>query len=395
MALDTKPTKTTKYAPDYLDLGAVETYFSRSPAALPFQRSQAGSTGITFLPIDSKFNWLVKWQNHSLSEVEYICSQFYKRTFTHLSIPQTIYSMPEQLRKKLFDYFQKEKVLEGHFPILMEYKDGNTLKKFIENGNFFELSAEDRVKMFASFGEISGYDFMIGNCDRFIPANFRGEINDRFKANTGNFLIELEAPTDSGILVEKKSLKTVHFIDNTPHLYSFFELSERSKAPLSAKDDDFCLDMDLIFKNGGTEGVDTPPIEASALPAQERGRLPTGDELREQRLDDFKYYFNANDKQLKLLTHQIALGIKNELQDTLVNQKGKFDFIFNEMDADGNICENAIFKGLLAARKNIIGLNPSIMGSLSGEITSSSSKANIIVQKFISRVLTFVRGVVA
>src|SRR5271169_6623350 len=88
-----------------------------------FQRSQAGSSGLTYLPMEVEFKWVVKWQNRTQAEIEYLCTEFYKRAFNHLSVPSMLFNLSQKPTEILRRYF--DGVAEIHVPLLIEYKNGN------------------------------------------------------------------------------------------------------------------------------------------------------------------------------------------------------------------------------------------------------------------------------
>ena len=67
----------------------VRNYLSTKRDPFPFQRSNLGSSGQTYLPLDPSFRVVIKWQNAIQTEAEHLCSEFYSRVFPHLSVPKT------------------------------------------------------------------------------------------------------------------------------------------------------------------------------------------------------------------------------------------------------------------------------------------------------------------
>ena len=158
----------------------------------PFQRSSSGSSGFTFLPKNIQFPWVVKWQNPIQAEIEYICTEFFRRSFTHLSVPKIIYKISNSEKNEMLNYFRNQGISSQHIPILIEYKTGNNLKQVFQNKNMNFESIHEMSQFFYNFGEISGYDYLIANCDRFIPNELSEELKNEFSVNGGNILVEID-----------------------------------------------------------------------------------------------------------------------------------------------------------------------------------------------------------
>lgn len=340
----------------------------------PFQKSSAGSTGATFLPVDYNFRWVVKWQNRALTESEHLSTTFYRKAFQHLSVPTTLYPAPEELMTKVVKIFQSQKnvnIADTHVPMFMQYRDGSTLNKLIEKDHILKLPDNELKKLFRMLGEIAAYDYLIANFDRFLPSDFDGTINHKHSANGGNILVELE---DIRPIAKTAEFKTVQVIDNAPLPTGFFTLEEQ-KEPANEEDQAFNLEGLGLFDETEPQEIET----ISSNPAS----AVDGQKLRDGHHEKFVRFRDSEEKDLKILAKQIRIGIINQWNDVLA-QKGIQKHPFLEDPKLPSLMEESIFEGLKNAREKMVSINihETISNLEKMEITTTAGK---IVLDFIRK----------
>jgi len=366
-----------------IQLEDVSNYFFGLPKSVfPFQRSSAGSTGVTFLPLDWDFKWVVKWQNPSLTEVECLCTEFYRRAFVHLSIPQAICVLPDELKKKMREVFKAQNISDAYIPMLLEYKNGSTLNKLFEFAHILKLSPEERTKLFIHIGEIAGYDFLIANFDRLAPAGFKGTIDKRHSVNGGNLMVEFVIPSNSATWEGNGSVSTVHVIDNAPQPILFFAPEERRIEDLSDN-----LDMRgfALFEEDDYE-EHSMEVESQGVVDSDQGIL-----LREQRFQDFQNFMQSDPQGISLLASQIYIGIKNEW--IRISRDKTLDLPnFIEDPTEKEVMERSLEEGLWKARNNLKELPlQQVLEELEAE-NNATTKAAEIVFDFIKKNLAFTQN---
>jgi hypothetical protein len=306
-----------------------------------FQRSHAGNTGKTFLPIDYDFNWVVKWQNRLYCQIEFIATEFFRRGFQHLSVPRPLHVTDISSRQVILRQFKQQDISVKDEPLLLEYCQGNTLAVFYVEAHVEKLDSVELAGLFKRFGIISGYDFLIGNNDRLIPSGLPACLSLPHQANGGNVLIELSG----------NSVAAVHAIDNGPNQIYFFDGTER---------DDRLEDQDegvsfAIFDGEGPAAA--APIKAVSL---------QGDEYRRARASDFLYFMQAQEGEMTLLAMKILEGIQTAWKKALYERQlksarplllnvKKVALLFNPEKEGGrrsSLC-NSIKSGLMEARNDI------------------------------------------
>lgn len=312
-----------------------------------YKRSFFGATACTFLPLDPYFPWVQKWEGRFEGEAEYVCSQFFLRSFPHLSIPRT-YMDIEDITQRLFKYTTRMKlegiVLSKQIPLLIEYKDGSNLKFMCQN--IFEskgfIPVDEISKICSIFGEIAGYDFLIGNTDRLIPDNISNHSIDTYhKANGGNILIELDLANphyqvkqygskESDQIDNLFRLLKCHVIDNAPCFGSFFSLREKKGVMPEDNDED-----DYIFNT--EQAYETEPLEIDSI----------GEELRRKMYDSFKFLINSSSKELEFIAKVIALGLKNECKAVLTTQTSLKENKNDEIELLYQQYEKQIIQGIM------------------------------------------------
>lgn len=348
----------------------------------PFQKSSSGCTGVTFLPCAPDFKWVIKWQKPSLCEAEHLSTEFFRRSFKHLSIPKTILFLPPSLNKKITSIFQRERIsiAEGYLPLLIEYKDGNTLKKHFEFSHFNKLPFPARTKLFAAFGEVSGYDFLIANFDRFLKANFRQEIDLKHSVNGGNIIIEL-APSPHSEQSMKASLSNiVHVIDTSPYAPTFFSSNE---IKLETNSGDFEPNCRGIW-----DDEDPMEIDTSVAQNEPSSYLISGQSLREQRSAEFEQFMQSNVQEINILAEQIFIGIVNQIKEAVGNDRSILD-LFEDSDQK-IILQNALAGGLLSSRAHLKSLPMQAVLSELWEEIKPQTEAARITHEFIQKNLTFI-----
>lgn len=206
---------------------------------------------------------------------------------------------------------KKEAIGDSQHLLYMEFKRGRNLTNFLKQGDFFKLSESGLSSLFKLFGEVAGYDLIIANCDRFLPANFRGDIQKNHIINTGNIMIEVKS-------LDLKDIE-VHVIDNAPHFVSFFISQETAKAKDSSSGD-----YNLCFFSGGS-------VESSSSNDDDNGNFPQvalSVNPRPERSKDFKYFIEGDEKVLELMAEQVIVGFENEtsklFKDTQQEEALKF-----------------------------------------------------------------------
>lgn len=297
----------------------------------PFIKSSLGSTGITFLPKDFNFKWVVKWQNPALTETEFTCTQFYKRAFTDLSVPEAIYPLPEALVKKFQVLFKAKSISDQYVPMLLEFKRGNNLNKLFENRLIFQLPDNELESLFTTFGMIAGFDSLIANYDRFLPHGYRGKVDQTHSANGGNVMVEFCVPESFNSA--QASLKSVYVIDISPHSLLFFDPKERKVEEIEAEG---------IGDLGGMFGEEE---EVSVITTE---RVSIGESLRKDRAEDFRYFMSISPDRMQDLAQQVAIGIRNEWADKYPNRISEVD----QLSSKSAISEG-LEKGLLFAQSKI------------------------------------------
>ncbi|MBF5059979.1 hypothetical protein [Candidatus Neptunochlamydia vexilliferae] len=274
----------------------------RKNKPFPFMRSSLGSTGLTFISRQIEFKYVLKWQKLYYTQCEHFCTNFYKRAFSHLSIPKVDMISGEKEEKAIRQFFQEESVSKTQHLLCMEFKRGSNLADFVQYGNFFQLPQEGIKSLFTQFGEIAGYDLIIANCDRFLPAGFRGKIQSSYEINAGNIMIE----------VKNLNLKDieVHVIDNAPHFVSFFRFDEREKKQSGESNSDIGLSLLGMNSDVSYSSSDDDQIETTSKVnlAEERGK-------------DFDYFIRGDIEVLKLMAEQIITGFNNEFNRMKVDKE--------------------------------------------------------------------------
>ncbi len=357
-------------------------FFSLPKKECPFQRSSAGSTGVTFLPLDFDFKWVVKWQNPSLTEAEYLCTEFYRRAFIHLSVPQAICVLPEALKKKIQEVFKGQNISDAYTPMLLEYKNGSTLNKLFEFGHIYKLSPEKREELYVHIGEIAGYDFLIANFDRLVPANFRGTIDARHSVNGGNLMVELELPSSSEKWGENRLESSIHVIDNAPQPILFFAPEERRIEDLS---DEVDIGGFAFFEE---DGFEEPLME---IESQEIADSEQGTRLREQRYQDFQNFMQADHEETLLLARQIRIGITNEWNRILADKNLALSNLMEDPQ-EQEAMVRSLEKGLWLAKNNLKELPlQRVLEELETE-NNTTTKAAKIVFDFIKKNLAFTQN---
>lgn len=281
----------------------VREFIKRKHIEFPFQRSSNGVSGLTFLPLDLEFRWVVKWQNQIQGEVEYLCTELFRRSFPHASVPRTELAVDPRFIDPLRDFFgKKESVASIHKPLFMQYLNGSNLAKLSQFERFFKLSGEQLFQLGRNFGEIAGYDFLIANSDRFLPKHFRGKINKYYCVNSGNILVEM----DKDVLVR------VHFIDNAPLFDEFYTSTEAhvsySEGTSAAFEGGFS-----IFGNSDSEE------EVSQKPSSPISKEETHE--RTAYHEDFLYFISAKENDFERMAQQMYIGIINDIDDDKVKKK--------------------------------------------------------------------------
>ncbi|MBF5059806.1 hypothetical protein [Candidatus Neptunochlamydia vexilliferae] len=279
----------------------------------PFQKSASGGSGQTFLPLSRTIPWVIKWQPIYQAECEVLCSKFYKRTFTHLSVPQVEFVSEETL-KKLQQFFSQRpstNIPKDYHPILIEYKVGQNLKKACETNNIFSLSSKAWLTLFENLGEIAGYDLLIGNCDRFIPENIHSTKQAISRVNSGNILIEWN---------NDKALKTVHLIDNAPHFSSFFDVKEKRSRSSSSSS----IGASNLFNNSQDSSNESSQDQS---PVQNQIVL-SGEQKRKNRLADLKYFTSAPKEGIQ----KIAKLIYKDIASEFTQQISQPDKLINSLE---------------------------------------------------------------
>ncbi len=363
-------------------LEVVSNYFFGLPKKkFPFQKSIAGSTGVTFLPLGYNFKWVVKWQNPSLTEAEYLCTVFYKRAFVHLSVPQAICVLSDELINKIREVFKGQNISDTYIPMLLEYKDGNTLNKLFEFEHILKLSPEEREKLFVRVGEIAGYDFLIANFDRLVPAGFKDTVDEKHSVNGGNLIVELKVPPTSEEWESEGSVSSIHVIDNAPHPILFFAPDERRIKELS--DDDMDLEGGMFYLEDEFE------VPSEKIEPQEVADSNLGSRLREKRHQDFLNFIQRDSEGIRVLAKQICIGIKNEWNRIIKEKKLTVpNFIEDTQEA----MEESLAQGLLLAQVNLKELPlQQVLDELRAENNTVTEAAKIVFD-FIQKNLIFTQN---
>lgn len=341
----------------------LDSYFSKTHKNFPFRRSGLGSSGFTFLPLSPFFNWVIKWQNPYQTESEYLCTQFYRRSFDHLSVPDVRMIVDKDLINTMYEFFQRYKgedgtqVLYYYTPLVMEYKDGNNLFYAYKESHLFKLNAAGLEKLFHSFGEILGYDFVIANCDRFSPKGFRGAIDKRYRINSGNIMIEFVVPRELDPEETVAVLRTVHSIDNAPLFLFFFDTREKKYVEEGVKALEENLDGAFsLFGESPIEEQENSPSES------DEDKEIEGPNLREERHQDFRSFVEGDDEFIHQLAMQSRIGIINELTTPSKESKESTkDFlaraehlkVFMEKSENERAIREGMITGIKKARKHL------------------------------------------
>lgn len=255
-----------------------------SASPLPFRRSGLGASGLTFLPLIPETNFVMKFQSSVQTESEALATEVFRKIFPQFSIPNVYQKthLLERHRKDMIPILGKLEIQKkdsaAESVLFMRYKQGSNLKYLTTGGQIFKLPREQFIYLFRSIGEIAGADLLIGNCDRFVLKNFRGEIDDTHMINSGNIMLEFPVQDFERAFQE---IKNIHVIDNGPALLQFFEKSENRGLAAKSKEKDL------------------------------------GGQLRTNRFEDFKFYLNASDDQIQALATQIYIGFINSSWDAL------------------------------------------------------------------------------
>ena len=326
------------------DLNLAVNFQKIKDLGFPYQKSTVGATGKTFLPKDHSLCYVVKWQKKLFCECEHTCTKFYKKVFAHLSVPKTFHETDRKTREVALNFFQKysgcASLEKSDYPLFMEYLTGNNLVQFGVNKNLVFFLEKSIETLFYSFGEIAGYDLLVGNSDRFFPAKFIGNIDTDFKVNGGNIMIEVNFD---------HSLKNIHIIDNAPKFSEFFTMSERT-----GKSDNEPI-FDIFSDNVG-----------SLLETDESSEVEEFD-YRADRERDFQYYIQGTDEEIKKMAEQIYIGIKNEIRSSLENPEEN-DLFFKKNE---NLIKAKLYEGLIKARQN---MGESSVSGIFDEIMKSDIK---------------------
>ncbi len=345
-----------------------------------YKRSFFGATACTFLPLDADFPWVLKWQGRFEAEAEYVCTEFLRKSFCHLSIPIILFDL-ENVTQRLSRYKIQMKlegvVLSKHIPILVEYKEGSNLKfmckNFLESDGF--ISPEEISKICILFGEIAGYDFLIGNTDRLIPNDIHNHsIKTYHKANGGNLQIELNLAFTPDKNNSFRLLKC-HLIDNAPCFGSFFSLTEKKQeSPKDTEEDIYNLyseEGNGSNENAGLNNYNYKgeiPEEENYEKREEPEEDAEGKKLREKMLNSFIYFFNSSTKELNFIASIIAQGLINECKFVLTNQSAnnenkndEIEYLYKKYD---KLIIEGIELGLEKAKKNI--KNPDLLTIIEG-----------------------------
>lgn len=293
-----------------------------------FQRSTWGATAATFLPIAS-FPWVMKWESRLEAEAEYVCTQLFSRAFTSLSVPMTFLDV-EAITSRETRYVKSRKVegvaLGSQIPLVVEFLDGSNFKEVCKRlGPVLPaLSDEEIGKVCAVFGEIAGYDYLIGNTDRLIPVELS---NPNHKANGGNLQLELD---------ENSHFLSCHVIDNAPFFNAFYSLREKKQS--RPVEDDDCT---VSFLFGGADEEEEAEATAEATG-------PTGEELRGKLAEGFNFFIEEKDS--SLIASVIAQGLKRECQHMLPD---KAEDIARAFEGYRTRIEEGILQGLAVARNKL------------------------------------------
>lgn len=373
-----------------------------------FMRSFYGATGITFLSSDWHFPWVIKWQGRMEAEAEYVCTELFRRTFPHLSIPKCFLEN-EALTRQVNQYAHRMK-LQGvvfggsQIPLIMQFKEGANLKDACEiafqqyqrqqfeanavpnstatthAASFLSATIGEQVEaVCVLFGEIAGYDFLFGNTDRFLPDNIsQFDLATHYhKANGGNVMLELE---ENG-----SSLKMCHLIDLAPCFGSFFSLAEKKAAKFEkangkkdeqGEDDEAetqaseaFLNEFSLFGQEEEEAKEEAEAKEEKKEEQKEKNKSGGIELRKRMEDAFVFFIESSVAQLQIIAKIIAVGIKNECKEVIKKKDARMEghdqaiehlySIFEER------IERSILKGLTTAKISILEQNDKLMSVLS------------------------------
>jgi hypothetical protein len=308
-------------------------------APIPFQRTELGSSGTTFIPKGTKFPYVVKFQSRIQSQTEYLANKLYKYLvgilpkdfYSHFEVPETNLAT-EDVNKvsRLFKNLTPVQI-PSESALIIDYKKGDTLCNVERSHTLFSLSEEDLKKIFFSIGQISGLDFFTGNCDRFIPKKFRGVINPLFRINNGNILIELSKEGQN-------TLKKITLIDNGPGLTDFFDFDERKGEEI---EDDTNNRIYSLFED------EREPVLEQTIPEKSQNQLMTGEQTRMERQADLKYFLDAEDDRLWAIAKQIYFGVLKSIKED--GTKGDIRDLFAE---DSSLIDE-IKKGLDLTKKQL------------------------------------------
>lgn len=334
------------------ELGVLLKTFSDKDnnAPIPFKRTELGSSGTTFIPKDMSIPIVVKFQSKIQSETEYLANSFYRKLvkklprefYGHFGVPKT--ELATNNISKFANLFKKLTSLEitTESTLLIDCKNGATLYNVESSHTLFSLSDEDLRKIFFSIGQISGLDFITGNCDRFIPKKFRGVINPLFRINNGNVLIKLSKDGTN-------TLKKIYLIDNGPGLTDFFDFDERKGEEL---DDDTNYAVYSLFGDETQSALEEKP------PEKKKNNLMSGEETRRERQADFGYFLHADDAELYAIANQIYVGVLNSIEeDDKIATKEEIEAVFKQ---DSSLIDE-IKKGLDLTREQLGCVNISVI----------------------------------
>ncbi|NDD98860.1 hypothetical protein EB008_01040 [bacterium] len=357
--MTTSPTGAAVSSELSLLIDSVETKLpslGSSASPLPLRRSGLGASGVTFLPLTREIDFVIKFQSCVQTETEALATNVFRNIFPQFSVPP-VYPKTDLLhrhRATLCPIMSKVEIDKknpaSESVLFMGYKSGSNLKYLTEGGQIFRLPASQFIYLFESIGQIAGADLLIGNCDRFVLKNFKGEIDETHRINSGNIMLEFPAE-ELGTAFQR--IKRIHVIDNGPALISFFDKSENS-----------------------------------GLAARAKG---LGKELQAQREEDFSFYLNASDAQMDAIAHQIYLGFINSSWDAvntpsessvpLFKTKEELEGFFGGIPG----LTNAIKQGLLRTRE---GLQTEELAKKIERVLASSSQTKAGTKKYIDFIQT-------
>ena len=118
--------------------------------------------------------------------------------------------------------------------------------------------------------------------------DFRGTLDPTHTVNSGNIMVQVNPD---------HTLKFVHLIDNAPHFDYFFGYEERKTPALP--EDEFLGGMFDMFE---TKSASTDEPSTSSA---DEVVLPSGEEIRESRTADFRFYIHALRDELMQMMLQI------------------------------------------------------------------------------------------